>query len=142
MTNIITRPAWKVSDEYIRLRWIMFFIGEYFAINIFSMIKKYKHFTDNFWMSMSEYLYFWRISGENVILPLIPAIVSCNWNKWINGKLTLVWWSLLLFMFLIVSHFLSCLGFTAILGSYQNILQFWARNAKWIPNIFLPPELW
>ena len=39
MTNIITRPAWKVSDEYIRLRWIMFFIGEYFAINIFSMIK-------------------------------------------------------------------------------------------------------
>ena len=88
--------------------------------------KKYKHFTNIFWMSMSEYLYFWRISGENVILPLIPAIVSCNWNKWINGKLTLVWWSLLLFMFLIVSHFLSCLGFTAILGSYQNILQFWA----------------
>ena len=39
MTNIITLPAWKVSDEYIRLRWIMFFIGEYFAINIFSMIK-------------------------------------------------------------------------------------------------------
>lgn len=88
--------------------------------------KKYKHFTNILWMSMSEYLYFWRISGENVILPLIPAIVSCNWNKWINGKLTLVWWSLLLFMFLIVSHFLSCLGFTAILGSYQNILQFWA----------------
>ena len=81
MTNIITRPAWKVSDEYIRLRWIMFFIGEYFAIKHIFNDKKYKHFTDNFWMSMSEYLYFWRISGENVILPLIPAIVSCNWNK-------------------------------------------------------------
>ena len=90
---------------------------------------------------MSEYLYFWRISGENVILPLIPAIVSCNWNKWINGKLTLVWWSLLLFMFLIVSHFLSCLGFTAILGSYQNILQFWARECEVNSKHFLASKV-
>lgn len=48
---------------------------------------------------------------------------------------------LLLFMFLIVSNFLSCNGFTEILGSYQNILQFWARECEVNSKHFLASKV-